>query len=1613
MGAVPSRESTSLFSYFRGSYEVGMVPLTKYYFGNDSSTSESADGNNNSNSNNTTGHHQSNSVSGRNGKHGRSSSVPPRDRLRQQLRQQLLLMRRDPAVLYANAREIPNVLDSLLSGEADKEGMSTEGKSKQSAASSPTTATASRNGLSVNISPNRPNSPSMGVESDVRGARTPTSTTAAATAAAPLEGKDAADELRGLGDDIQAATRDDLLRREYWSVMPHDNFSEQDLDHFLELVEETLFETNDEMLAADPIREQKNDGGADAATSATTRRPFLPVPCALCLAYPDGKERDGAFTLDGRVVNIIGYFGLMTPEMQDAFKVVKRVPTSAETSEDAAHDAAKKASGADATPTMYLNTAILTSAGDRTLERVLVLAAVMLRQQFHTVGRRHLLQAKLDQLIKQQPEQLTDADVQMLYYLQTALAIPPTSNAVLGARAVSADGVQLPYFDPILEVPLPRIPRGIYRPTHYINAASTDPPRRQSSMSSLGRASFNASTTENSFVASASATLSAAAAAAAAAATSSLPSGSRTLLYPQGGSLVNGGAATPSAIVVPGSLNGSVARPPLLMPGSMTDSQGGPSGSYPGAMPPPQLAASPAALPLDQAEEDAITLAFCRRMEKIVVRVETASNNYSALKSLTENFAFLHCQILLDENLTHMELIDLPGLAETPSFKPQKSATTPVTTLKAAADTNAGAAPAEDCGNEASDRKSGTRYPLSPNSAVVITLDPALVRQATMWASSFFHCPTRLPTGSWVKYKLKDECDQLRHVLQNKDMLIAHWRKSDADRAARYLGAHTGRLLEHVRALQAETEEARALPADYWAHRPLFVNQDGRKYALFQSRYGTMLIGVRAFSTASNPSSSLTTAERGHALTGGRGGPSNAPTSNPSHSVGGNSGHANSLPVRHGNNNMHVPHHLHGQMGWGEGIGAVHGAPRMPGGHSNHPFFMTGSGTFLPYMAPPPDSRMSGMQAYYAAPPLMVPQGAFAASTTSAAGGEVPHYYANTPMMAMGATTTSASYGSKHSGSMSYAPTSSLTGLPPPPGSMLSRGPPPPPPPPPHLQMHHHQQQQQQHANSGSGAAAAAAMMASGTQFFDPRGFAFSAAMNGSSGSTAGASAPPSLTSVEAAHQASMMGGFSHAPAYYAAPPRPEAAASAAATTNAATSLLSPVPTVTTTATPHDFAARGASSLQSAALWSTSSDPRAHSFSGGLLGSPLGHTADVATAATATEATGLDAALHSSHVGASSVFPVHSIWEVDAAHDATTSEATGLASTSSPRLQASSTSGAGAASLPDRVTPQSLAEHKTSFTTQTTGWKGPLLLQREMNQTTSPGGSTTAAEAADATAAAAQETATTALPWATHKGMVEWASGDDANDAAPHYLLRGTELLDVEDEDGEMDAQRLHLELAAATTAEADLSGTKAKPTATAGTALDPRTPFSRLAAPPTSSGYVPMDPRIPTPPQSLPSGTAMPPVAMDASRHSQPQSFFPYAHQHQQQQHQQPSSQASSSLSSHPAGTLAPNQLLYYTVANGVPMLVQPPTTAGGMAMAFPLSGPVTHGDPTMMPYAGAMPLPPQPQHGHASSPPQGDFGFAAPMGQGASYPNARRGLHNPPTMQNSPPPHTSSGTF
>lgn len=229
------------------------------------------------------------------------------------------------------------------------------------------------------------------------------------------------------------------------------------------------------------------------------------------------------------------------------------------------------------------------------------------------------------------------------------------------------------------------------------------------------------------------------------------------------------------------------------------------------------------------------------------------------------------------------------------------------------------------------------------------------------------------------------------------------------------------------------------------------------------------------------------------------------------------------------------------------------------------------------------------------------------------------------------------------------------------------------------------------------------------------------------------------------------------------------------------------------------------------------------------------------------------------------------------------------------------------------------------------------------------------------------------LPW-TLQATAEWTSADDvASTTTPQYLLRGTESLDVDDEDEEGDAkaeaQQLHFAVAAESheaplsmttsaamashhLAEGDYeavngkkpgrqpsplahpNGSSSARDSAAGSLADHARAYAEVSAAP--AGYVPMDPRSPTPPQSPHAGAPYPLYVFDPTAHAGSPPSLPSP--------------------SHPSMPLPPNQLLYYTVANGVPMLVQPPTTPGGVAMIFPLSGPVASGDPNVPTYAASL---------------------------------------------------------
>ncbi|CAD2215243.1 hypothetical protein ADEAN_000269800 [Angomonas deanei] len=521
MGAAPSHECKTFFSYFRGSYEVGLVPLSKQYFGNASYP---------------------------------STEMPYEKRA--VLREQIVLMRKDPAVLYANSRAGDNMRASMSPTPEEKE----------------------------------------------------------------LE---------------------KLLYDFYWDTMPQPDFTEDDLDQFLDLVDRYMYDTDRDM-----AEDSRYNGTAATSDTTTHKVPFfMPIPCVLCLAYPEGKERQGCFELSGRNINIIGFFGLMTREMENAFKLVKFdrereirwTPTTTETDTTVYLQGETTGDPGSSLPKgkeqLFMSTTILTSAGDRTLERVLVLAAVMLRHQYHVACRKYGILKKTQAALTSQGTRLVPEETLMnieghLPHIVKASALPP-----LPAESF------------------------VPHPYNFMNEKAAYPPphlRLLPAQSSLRMSMDNL-------------------------AQLAVESKDSTL-FSYLDSIISG--AEPAATAVANTSTNFICYTPAL----------------------------PYAFCLTNEEENAISWGLLHRLDTLGIVIETAANNYCSLKALAENFAFLHCQVLIDPSLSHVAFTDLPVNTVTPQ--------------------------------EEADRYNGKHVVLSPSSAIVISLQPKYVRQATLWAASLFHRPT-------------------------------------------------------------------------------------------------------------------------------------------------------------------------------------------------------------------------------------------------------------------------------------------------------------------------------------------------------------------------------------------------------------------------------------------------------------------------------------------------------------------------------------------------------------------------------------------------------------------------------------------------------------------------------------------------------------------------------------------------------------------------------------------------------------------------------------------------------------------------------------------------------
>eukprot|EP00796_Vickermania_ingenoplastis_P005710 gene5710-4073_t len=836
MGASPSRESTPLFSYFRGSYETGLIPLTQHFFGADENHAAQGSG----------------SFGPQRPGKAFASALQLKDR--QELRRQLLQVRADPAILYSMARDKQTMRRTMLTklrqrlkevrqGQKDGKmhnnssdmysedvGVSSSFNTPPTSQHSPTEGNAQTVSLGVPLELNKSEDALLRAIDDEDGAQETTDLGPAGGAHACSEEEEIAQLLEELG--IGAAEAETFWQHSFWDVIPESNCTEEDLDRFLSLVDKRMYPTDRDMAIS----------SADMANYPPV---YAPVPCALCLAYPPAKAREGCFLLEGRFINIIGFFGCLTPEMQQAFKITKSDADAVQAVQtDLPRSAGTPASQAEhqRSSVLYLSTAILTSAGDRTLERVLALAAVMLRQQFHTASRRVLL--------VQQRRKEQEASAGAGQWMDTN----NTNSAGGGSPEVSDAEEQM-----IFLTPLPSPPAGMF----LLNQRS-----------------------------------------------------------PQD----DGDAADPAKLGAGMSQAKALAGPMHLY------------GTTPTQRTAPTL--------FTEEDENEITWNYHHRLRQLSVVIHTASNNYSALKSLTENLAFLHCQLRIDPSESSMALLHLPEESEKPpsvikaeaaaaeaaaSTESEAAGETP--SKSATGSAQADAAPTKD-GEERSSStnsrvaaRSQRTFHLPPSSLIVLHLTPQHFCQAALWASGLLHFPQM--KGLWIQYKLKDEAEALRQTLQRKDELIAEWRRRDRVASTSYLGPLTPRLLAHVRCLQEETEHARSLQPEHWA-RQLHVDKDGRKYALHPSPYGTMLIGVRS-KTANPPATAASSSGAGTERSHGQASTRHARVSPPAGNAPGR-WHAEAYhphpPPGHGKaDNGSAARHGHRKNTGGGGQELPHGSP--------------------------------------------------------------------------------------------------------------------------------------------------------------------------------------------------------------------------------------------------------------------------------------------------------------------------------------------------------------------------------------------------------------------------------------------------------------------------------------------------------------------------------------------------------------------------------------------------------------------------------------------------------------------------------------------------------------
>ncbi|CBZ14691.1 conserved hypothetical protein [Leishmania braziliensis MHOM/BR/75/M2904] len=217
------------------------------------------------------------------------------------------------------------------------------------------------------------------------------------------------------------------------------------------------------------------------------------------------------------------------------------------------------------------------------------------------------------------------------------------------------------------------------------------------------------------------------------------------------------------------------------------------------------------------------------------------------------------------------------------------------------------------------------------------------------------------------------------------------------------------------------------------------------------------------------------------------------------------------------------------------------------------------------------------------------------------------------------------------------------------------------------------------------------------------------------------------------------------------------------------------------------------------------------------------------------------------------------------------------------------------------------------------------------------------------------------MPWSL-QGAAEWASSDDAKKASvggnsDYALSRGT--TGKEEELGASHVSQLiaYRDMFVADPANQLL---QSAPSKNADMSI-----VNMLLADPQQSDAA-MTSVVSTGQLALPTTTELPKPAPMLP--AQPGGVFPMyvlqlpTHTPQQQQ-QQPQSQPQLPTTSPPqAAALSPDNPLYYTMANGVPLLLQPAAVSGGIAIAYPNGQPFPHGGDGVIPYPTlCQPSPPQ----------------------------------------------------